>query len=453
MKRRTGYLFKRGRNFYVSWKVNGKLFMKALRDDNGQPITAKREAEIARDKFMLPIATGDEAAVLESIAGKLGGRKAELAKWEDEQHPPLSIRRAWSEFLASPNRPDSGESTLRQYEFQWQAFADWMKEKHPDILALRDVSKEIAEEYASSLNHGKFSPSTYNKHLNLLTLVFRVVKHKAKLTGNPWESPKRGGYLQRKRMVANSRRELTIDELRKVCQVATGELRTLLALGIYSGLRLGDCATLRWGEVDLPRGMIRRIPNKTARRNPKPVIIPAHPILREMLSEIPLKRRGEYVLPKMARLYAHNICAVTDKVQGHFKACGITLHKPGTGTDGKRAVIEVGFHSLRHTFVSLCRESNAPLAVVESIVGHSNPAMTRHYTHVGELAAGRAVAALPSVMGETVKAEPQKRDAEALLREVKAVAEKITGANWREKRTSLLTLLIASAEDGHAAEG
>jgi hypothetical protein len=30
----------------------------------------------------------------------------------------------------------------------------------------------------------------------------------------------------------------------------------------------------------------------------------------------------------------------------------------------------------------------APLAVVEFIVGHSNPAMTRHYTHVGELAAG-----------------------------------------------------------------
>ncbi len=153
-----------------------------------------------------------------------------------------------------------------------------MKEKHADTLTLRDVTKEIAEEYASSMNHGRFSPSTYNKHLNLLTLVFRVVKHKAKLAGNPWEE------IQRKRMVTNSRRELTIDELRKVCQAATGELRTLLALGIYSGLRLGDCATLRWGEVDLPRAMIRRIPNKTARRNPKPVIVPIHPILRDMLA-------------------------------------------------------------------------------------------------------------------------------------------------------------------------
>jgi integrase len=315
-----------------------------------------------------------------------------------------------------------------------------MKEKHADILTLRDVSKEIAEEYASSLNHGRFSPSTYNKHLNLLTLVFRVVKHKAKLTSNPWESPKRGGYLQRKRMVTNSRRELTIDELRNICQAATGELRTLLALGIYSGLRLGDCATLRWGEVDLPRGMIRRVPNKTARRNPKPVIVPVHPILLGMLSKTPLKQRGEYVLPEMATLYNYRTDMVTDMVQRHFKARGITLHKPGTGKDGKRAIIEVGFHSLRHTFVSLCRESNAPLAVVESIVGHSNPAMTRHYTHVGELAAGRAVALLPSVMSEATPG-PTKRTPIEIIRDARLIVESMTAKNFKIVKQNLLAIL------------
>jgi integrase len=434
MKRRTGYLFKRGNNFYVSWKVNGKLFMKALRDDNGQPITTKREAEIARDKFMLPITTGDEASVLGSIAGRLDGRKAELARWEAEKNPPLAIGQTWHEFLASPNRPDSGDSTLRQYEFQWQAFADWMKEKHTDILTLRDVTREIAEEYASSMNHGRFSPSTYNKHLNLLTLVFRAVKHKAKLTGNPWKD------IQRKRIVANSRRELTIDELRKICQAATGELQTLLALGIYSGLRLGDCATLRWGEVDLPRGMIRRIPNKTARRNSKPVIVPIHPILRDILAGTPLEQRREYVLPEMAATYIHRTDMVTDMVQKHFKTCGITLHKPGTGTNGKRAVIEVGFHSLRHTFVSLCRESNAPLAVVESIVGHSNPAMTRHYTHIGELAAGRAVAALPAVIGDATPEQPKHQESE-ILRQIEAIVKTMSVKNWREKKAALLDML------------
>jgi integrase len=214
----------------------------------------------------------------------------------------------------------------------------------------------------------------------------------------------------------------------------------LLALGIYSGLRLGDCATLRWGEVDLPRAMIRRIPNKTARRNPKPVIVPIHPILIGMLSETPLNKRGEYVLPEMAALYNRRTDMVTDMVQRHFKARGITLHKPGTGKDGKRAVIEVGFHSLRHTFVSLCRESNAPLSVVESIVGHSSPAMTRHYTHVGELAAGRAVALLPSVMGNK-KADGLQTEPESILLKAHKLAKSMTAANWRTNRNKLLEVL------------
>jgi integrase len=447
MKHRTGYLFKRNGTFYVQWNVNGKRFTKALRDDQGNAISTRREAEEAQTKFMATFAVADETEALESIVAKLDGRKAELARLQDEQNPPLAIAGAWTDYLAAPNRPDSGESTLRQYEFQYSAFARWMQEKYPQIITLREVTQPIAEEYAASLNHGKFTASTFNKHLNLLTLVFRVLKNKARLTGNPWED------IQRKRLTAQSRRELTVDELRNVCQSAKGELRVLLALGLYSGLRLGDCATLRWAEVDLARNIIRRIPNKTARRNPKPVIVPIHPQLREMLASPAPEQRAEYVLPEIAALYARRTDMVTDLIQAHFKTCGIKTYQPGTGPDsigGKRAVIEVGFHSLRHTFVSLCRESNAPLAVVESIVGHSSPAMTRHYTHVGELAAGRAVAALPSIMGSPAPPVPAFNP-EATLSQARATAEGITAKNWREKKAALLALLDTNSESGQTA--
>ncbi|MEK7706682.1 MAG: hypothetical protein AAB380_01640, partial [Verrucomicrobiota bacterium] len=280
-KHRTGHLFKRGKNFYIRWTVNGKIFSKSLRDDSGNPITNQRDAEEAQTKFMATFVVADEATALQSIAAKLEGRRAELVRLHDKQNPPLPVAKAWLEYLDAPNRPDSGESTLHQYGFQFSAFADWMKEKHGETATLRDVTKEVAEEYAAQLNHGSLSASTCNKHLNLLTLVFRVLKHKARLTSNPWEE------IQRKRIAPQSRRELTIDEVKKVCLAATGELRTLLALGLYTGLRLGDCATLRWGETDLRRGIIRRIPNKTARRNPKPVMVPVHPILRDMLSATP----------------------------------------------------------------------------------------------------------------------------------------------------------------------
>ena len=160
-----------------------------------------------------------------------------------------------------------------------------------------------------------------------------------------------------------------------------------------------------------------------------------------MLVETPLEQRGEYVLPEMAALYQRRIQLVTSLIQAHFKQCGIPLYRPGTGENGKRAVIEIGFHSLRHTFVSLCRESGAPLAVVEAIVGHSNPAMTRHYTHIGEVAAGLAVAALPTVIGE-VPAPVIKGDGpEAILAKLRGILEGLGAENWEVKRAEGLALL------------
>jgi integrase len=437
-KHRTGHLFKRGKNFYLRWTLNGKVFSKALRDSEGNPVTTQREADEARIKFMAAFVVADEATALESIAARLEGRKAELTRLESESNPPLPIEKAWSEFLLCANRPDSGEATLRQYRFQWAAFADWINKKHPEIIALRDLGKPIAEEYAAHLNHEALSAGTFNKHMNLVALVLRVLKDKARATANPWSE------IQRKRLVPQSRRELTIDELRKICGRAKGELRVLLALGVYTGLRLGDCATLRWAEVDLRRKMIRRIPNKTARRNPKPVTIPIHPALEDMLTKAPTKERGEYVLTGIAEMYTRRVDLVTDLVQRHFHQCKIKTHKPGTGTEGKRAVVEVGFHSLRHTFVSLCRDSNAPLAVVESIVGHSNPSMTRHYTHVGELAAGRAVAALPAVIGQDKPTHNgSETNSHKMLREAHRLAKSISSRNWNQKKSLLLMALEA----------
>jgi len=153
-----------------------------------------------------------------------------------------------------------------------------------------------------------------------------------------------------------------------------------------------------------------------------------------------LAQRGGYVLPDTAALYLRDTSATSKRIHDHFEACGVKTHRRGTGegTD-KRAVVEVGFHSLRHTFVSLCRESNAPLAVVEAIVGHSNPAMTRHYTHVSELAAAHAVNALPAVMGDTpAPALPPAKLIDAAP--VRALAEKLTPRNAARVKAELLAL-------------
>jgi integrase len=220
------------------------------------------------------------------------------------------------------------------------------------------------------------------------------------------------------------------------------------------------------------RRIILRVPNKTARRKDIPVHIPIHPSLFAFLNQTPKSQRSGYVLPEFAAKYQRNSSDVAKELRHHFVACGIQVHQEGTGVklvegkdgkkktrEGKRAVVEVGFHSLRHSFVSLCRQSNAPLAVVEAIVGHSNPAMTRHYTHVGEVAASQAVAALPALgtadaVLQTSVAEPTDRQPDpANAKETKrllsareqkmaAILGRTSAKTWLKDRDALLTLLL-----------
>ena len=89
-------------------------------------------------------------------------------------------------------------------------------------------------------------------------------------------------------------------------------------------------------------------------------------------------------------------------VQRVFRKAGIVTQSDAAqrNKDGTpRKAVDVGFHSLRHTYVSLCANAGVPLAVVQSIVGHTSPAMTRHYFHESDEALRGAAAALPDVVG------------------------------------------------------
>ena len=402
MKHRTGHLYQRGDKFWLQYRVEGRMIRQSL------DTTDRDEAETKQKKIMRPFQAADLASAHAIVESQLRSAETKAQTANEDANPPLAVTDSWDAYKAATERPDSGAKTLRQYESHVDQFLAWMKEQHATVILMRDVSKDMADAYAAHLAKRGLSANRFNKHIRFLELMFRALYDKARLTVNPWEK------IRRKRQTAQSRRELTIDELRRVCSATKGEMRLLLAIGIYTGLRLGDATTLRWGEVDLKRAMIQRIPNKTASRNPKPIHIPIHATLAAILNELPQKSRGDYVLPETAENYLHDPSIVTNNVRTLMEANGISVHKPGTGfktvtdADGKetqvhsgtRACVEVGFHSLRHTFVSMCREANAPLSVVESLVGHSNPTMTRLYSHTSELAAMSTVNLLPSVMGD-----------------------------------------------------
>jgi integrase len=59
--------------------------------------------------------------------------------------------------------------------------------------------------------------------------------------------------------------------------------------------------------------------------------------------------------------------------------------------------MDVSFHSLRHTAVSLLKDAGIPDSVVMALVGHDTVAMSQRYTHVGKEALTNAAAKLPDL--------------------------------------------------------
>lgn len=442
-KHRLGYLYKRGADgqqysagskkkgvYYLQYDLNGKRFRASLKTSD------REEAEAKRLKIMAPLTVADELEALDAVKQKLESTRTRLDDLEKQSCPLLTLSDSWQAYVDSPERPDSGDSTLQQYRFQYNRFEGWMREQCPSITALCDVTPQIASRYASTLNSGKYTANTYNKHIAFLKLFFRVLADKAHIEKNPWER------IARKKQRPESRRELTIEELYKVLDTAKGELAVLLGIGTFTGMRLGDCATLRWSEVDLHRRIINRIPNKTARSKGKAVVIGIPQVLLERLKAIPKQERQEFILPETAEMYESRRYLLCNRIQSHFEACGITTHKKGTGPEThKRAVVEVGFHSLRHTYVSLHAEHGTPAAILQDNVGHTNPAMTRHYTHISELAATKYAGVLPAALGMGTSDGKNAPGQDDRLQSIRAAIDKLNARNWRQTKERLSAIL------------
>lgn len=384
-----GYLYKRdrtGAKVAANSKADGVFWLRArwadgktadrrLLDDECKPVRDLKTALAIRRRIRAPFMTGSRLAEVEAQIAEAEKLRSRQAEEQDRAEPPLTIKAAWAEYVRAPNRRPCGERTLANYRMQWEAFARWLVKHHRKARYLSDITVEMAEDFASELSSGK-SANTYNKYIQFIRSMFQLLRKVARLSGNPFAD------IRRRRQISQSRRTLTHDELRTVITSASGELRTLLEIGIYTGLRLGDCCTLEWREVDLGAGVIRRVPRKTAHSSGAVVEIGIPHPLANALAVIQ-GREERYVLPGMAKRYAGNPQGISRTITQHLEKCGLQTRE--TATDGREMpIVRVSFHSLRHTWVSLQAENGTPAFIIQKAAGHASPAMTEHYTHVGD---------------------------------------------------------------------
>jgi integrase len=394
-----GYVFKRNGIYYLHYQVNKKRQSRSL----GTRI--KSEALEKAKGLMQP----KDAQTELDITYHIGKAKRLIS----ENNLPLID--VWREYVSSGNRPDSGLSTLKNYENQWRQFTEWLKSDWGHITQLSQIDDDIVLKYADYLKHErKLAPATFNAHKQTLSLITKTLAKKAGITGNPWEC------VANRALDTVVKKELTQDEVMRLLQKLEDpdynisdahEWQVIFYAGAFAGLRLADAVQLTWDCVDQELTRLSLVPQKTARKL-KRVNLPIHPGLREKLiisRDRRNKSQDSHICPNLAGRYLSNSWDIKKEVIKIFRDAGFETTQKMQGRNKSANVI--GFHSLRHSFVSFCANAGVPLAIVQSLVGHGSPAMTRHYTHISRESAEKAINALPimnSAIGANQLSECEK---------------------------------------------
>lgn len=226
---------------------------------------------------------------------------------------------------------------------------------------LSEIKRPDVAEMHSSI--GKAHETTANRCVSTLSKMFNMAVEWGFLPeghSNPCHKFKRFHEESRDRF-------LNRDEMHQLLGLVMAHpnpyVSAAIILDLLSGLRLGELLRIKWDEVDLENKQVAV--RKTKQK--KPNYVPLSDAAMKLIKNIAPLKGNPYLFP------------------GWKKGTHLTTLKKPWADIRKRAGLEdITFHDLRRTLASWLAQSGHSLALIGSILGHSNPATTQIYARFNQ---------------------------------------------------------------------
>ena len=187
------------------------------------------------------------------------------------------------------------------------------------------------------------TPQTRHSYLSDVSMLFRFLNRRGFLTVDPTSR------LDSPRVPERAASPLRPADLYRAIDTAAGELRLMIVLGAYAGLRVSEIGALDAADFRLEERLI------VVRRGKggKGAVLPMAPEIAELVAGLP-----------PGPVFGCTGHAVSQRIRYHFRRLGIDARA----------------HDLRHTYATtLAQRSNGNLVLVQKLMRHSNVATTQRY--------------------------------------------------------------------------
>lgn len=371
VKKYKGYLFKRGSIYWLQYSyrdASGNI----VRLAESLKTTSKPEAEKKAAEITEPLLLKADVKNFKKVLQERMSSALEKIQTLEAARNRIPLSSAWQKFpydvsvRGNVKRPLKPKVILKHTQL-WAAFVKWMAANRPESKFLDEVTEADTQAYSDHCRKQlKCGPRGHNDRIKICRVVCGLAGQKP----NPFAAVKK--WSERN---SESRDCLEMSELKKIMEIATGEMRLLVMFGLFTGLRLGDAATLTW--KDILDGRVYKVTGKTNR--PVSLAI-APPLQAELAALLPRPKKQDYIMPGLAGIYLKEPQALCKRIRQLFEEAGIEVVEQVAGR--KRGVSRRGFHALRTSFVSICARNGVPTELISQWAGHS-PQINAIYQRFG----------------------------------------------------------------------
>jgi integrase len=264
-------------------------------------------------------------------------------------------------------------------------FKNWIKPVIGDT-PLKDVKPFGIEKIKKNLMDAKRSPRTLEYVFATIRQAWNMARRDGLVMG---ESPT--GEVKRPKADNKRVRFLSHEEAGNLLSALKAKdqlAHDLALLSLHSGLRAGEILALKWGHIDVDRGIINVMDSKSGKGRAAFMTEK----VKAMFKTMKRRKPDDHV-------FTRNDKHLNDIPRVFFEVVNDLGFNEGIQDRRQR----VCFHSLRHTFASWHVLSGTDIYAVKGLLGHSVIAMTERYAHLSRGALHNATANFEKALTKVVE--------------------------------------------------
>ncbi len=253
--------------------------------------------------------------------------------------------------------------------------------RHIDDMPMAVMSDQELQKIADTLG-AVYSMRSSKDFMVFIRMVLRMAMDDGIIPERPFRQIK---YTGVESAVSRYRKTLTEDEQRALtehCLGATDSPARSFIIAIYTGMRIGEIAALKWESVDFEEHEIHVVATRQRIYNPdtgRATIHDGPPKSKTSRRTIPMLRTLEDYLRKLPK---DTPFVVTESPAGTEPRA---IRERFLKLLGNLGIRPINFHALRHTFISNTINKGANVKAISEIAGHANSGITLDtYTHLSD---------------------------------------------------------------------